>query len=190
MARPSGRPIREELMNEARVLIQQGGVNGFSYGDLATSLGIKSPSIHHHFPRKDDLVAAVTALYRQEFNAAAEAIPQAKAPEMIMAYAKLFTSTASADRMCLCGAVSAEWVGVGDVTRAEVSGFFCDQVNWLSNQIGRGIADGDFNSSLDVERTARMVFAALEGAILMSRAGDRSDLSSTVCQTQLSLMAP
>ncbi len=189
MARPSGRPIREELMIEARALIQQGGVNGFSYGDLAATLDIKAPSIHHHFPRKDDLVAAVTAEYRQEFNAAAEAITEGPATEMIRAYAVLFTNTALADRMCLCGAVSADWVGVGEATKAEVSGFFDDQVSWLGNRITIGVADGSFDRSLDIDRSARMILAGLEGAILMSRAGDRPDLASTVCETQLGLMA-
>lgn len=176
-------------MTEARALIQQGGVNGFSYGDLAAKLDIKSPTIHHHFPRKDDLVAAVTAHYRQEFNATTEAITDGQATDMIRAYAQLFSNTASADRMCLCGAVSADWVGVGEATKAEVSGFFDDQVSWLSTRISNGVADGSFDQSVDVDRSARMILAGLEGAILMSRAGDRADLASTVCETQLGMMA-
>jgi TetR/AcrR family transcriptional repressor of nem operon len=176
-------------MTEARALIQQGGVNGFSYGDLAAKLDIKSPSIHHHFPRKDDLVAAVTAQYREEFNAAAAAITDGPAPDMIRGYAQLFTNTASIDRMCLCGAVSAEWVGVGEATRVEVSGFFDDQVTWLSARISDGVSSGLFDSTTDVDRSARMILAGLEGAILMSRAGDSADLASTICDAQLGLMA-
>lgn len=176
-------------MVEARSLIQQGGVNGFSYGDLAAALGIKSPSIHHHFPRKDDLIAAVTAQYRQDFNAASGAIADGSATDMIRSYAQLFTATASTDRMCLCGAVSADWVGVGDATKAEVSAFFEDQVTWLSTRIANGVTDGLFDGNIDVDRSARMILAGLEGAILMSRAGDRSDLAAVVCDTQLGLMA-
>ncbi|MEM7323289.1 MAG: TetR/AcrR family transcriptional regulator [Actinomycetota bacterium] len=193
MARPSGRPIRDEVMTAARSLIQRGGVNGFSYGDLAKTLGIKAPSIHHHFPRKDDLVAAVTVQYREEFNGSAAVIaddPALDGPTArIQAYAKLFAATAAADRMCLCGAVSAEWVGVGDSTREEVGGFFDDQVRWLRDQLRLGVADGSFRAELNVDRSARLILSALEGAILLSRAGDRSDLATTVCDAQLELLA-
>ena len=64
MARPSGRNLSEEIVESATRLVQERGVNGFSYGDLAKDLGVKAPSIHHHFRTKQDLLAEVARRYR------------------------------------------------------------------------------------------------------------------------------
>lgn len=158
--------------------MQQVGVNGFSYGDLAAELGIKSPSIHHHFPRKDDLMAAVTAEYRRDFNAAVAELNQGNAVADLWSYAMLFATTAATDRMCLCGAVSADWLAVGEATRSEVTGFFDDQIRWLSAQLGRGASAGEFPADLDTEAAAGLLLAALEGSTLLARAGLRAAVSA------------
>ncbi|MEM7276218.1 MAG: TetR/AcrR family transcriptional regulator [Actinomycetota bacterium] len=188
--------MRDELLAEARTRIQQAGVSGFSYGDLASTLGIKAPSIHHHFPRKDDLVAEVAARYRAEFAEAVEAIASAEpaadaaSSDRIRAYARLFATTAAADLQCLCGAISADWVAVGEQTRAEVTGFFAEQADWLRGQLAAGVAGGEFRSDVDPARQATLLLTALEGAIVLSRAGDRADLASRVADDHLSLLTP
>lgn len=189
MARPSGRPIRDELLIEARDLIQRVGVNGFSYGDLATRLDIKSPSIHHHFARKDDLVAEVTARYRRGFLASVEAIEAATATGRLTAYAGLFAETASEDLMCLCGAITTDWVDVGDATRAEVEGFFADQITWLGRQIAEGVTAGEFRQDIDVGQAAQVFLASLEGSVLLSRAGQPSNVASVIGGAQLHLLS-
>ena len=50
-------PTAERVVDAAEGLVQQHGYNGFSYDDVAQLVGIKKPSIHHHFPKKGELVA-------------------------------------------------------------------------------------------------------------------------------------
>ncbi|MEL6984444.1 MAG: TetR/AcrR family transcriptional regulator, partial [Actinomycetota bacterium] len=95
MARPTGRPVRDELVTEARALIQQVGVSGFSYGDLADRLGISSPSIHHHFRTKEDLVAEVAARYRSDFAKTVAAIEAPSAGSRLAAYVQLYAETST-----------------------------------------------------------------------------------------------
>ena len=45
-------PTAERVVDAAEGLVQQHGYNGFSYDDVAQLVGIKKPSIHHHFPKK------------------------------------------------------------------------------------------------------------------------------------------
>lgn len=168
--------MRDELIESATRLIQKVGVNGFSYGDLAKELGIKAPSIHHHFPSKEDLVAAVAAEYRARFAAHVDAIPDGPALDRVRAYGRLFSETAKTDRLCLCGAVSAEWLTVGEKSRAEVHTFFTDQQAWLEEQLTNGVRDGDITLTLPAPAVAATILAALEGSMLMSRAGGPSDL--------------
>ena len=49
---------RAELLDTAQELVQTGGFNWFSYRDLADRVGIRTPSIHYHFPTKTDLGVA------------------------------------------------------------------------------------------------------------------------------------
>ena len=176
MARPSGRPIRDELIDAATRRIQQVGVNGFSYGDIAKELGIKAPSIHHHFPSKEDLVAAVAADYRTNFEAMVDAIPDGPVLDRIRDYAELFGKTAQDGRLCLCGAVSAEWLSVGEKPRTEINAFFLSQQNWLEEQLANGVRDGDIVLTLPAAAVAATLFAALQGSLLLSRAGGPNNL--------------
>ena len=47
------------IMNAAERRMQLGGFNGFSFREIAADIGIKSSSVHYHFPTKEDLAAAV-----------------------------------------------------------------------------------------------------------------------------------
>ncbi len=185
MARPTGRPVRDELIQAARESIQRVGVGNVSFGRLADELGIKAPSVHHHFRRKEDLVAAVVADYRSSFNQWAESIDNPSPLARIRTYAARFAAVAEEDQMCLCGAAAAEWVAVGEEPRDEVSRFFSDQTAWLARQISEAVAAGELDSSIDVSTTAVTLLAALEGAVLMSRAGSPADLASGVVDVVL-----
>ena len=62
-------PTAERVVDAAEGLVQQHGYNGFSYDDVAQLVGIKKPSIHHHFPKKGELVAVVAQRYTHRFRA-------------------------------------------------------------------------------------------------------------------------
>lgn len=188
MARPTGRPVREELIAAATELVKTVGVSAFSYGNLAKQLGIKAPSIHHHFRTKEDLVTAIAERYRHEFAEAVAEIPDGSAPGRLQAYADLFARTARSEQLCLCGAVAAEWLSIGDGPRGEVVRFFDDQVRWLEAEVARGVDDGDFRSDVESSQMARLVLASLEGSMLMSRAGSSPDLPSDLGAALLAMV--
>lgn len=169
MARPSGREIRSEVLDEARRAIQSSGVNGFSYSDLASRIGVKAPSIHHHFRKKEDLVAATTKAYREEFRTLVDAIDEPTAIGRLRAYGKLFLSPARENLMCLCGSVAVEWDGVDSATQREVDAFVNGEVQWVTTQVEAAVAAGDVRSTLDPGAMALTYIATLEGALVLAR---------------------
>lgn len=189
MARPSGRALRDELLEATRPRIQSAGVGGFSYGDLAKELEIRSPSIHHHFPTKADLVGEVTSIYRADFAALVDAIDEPTAAARLHAYAQLFNKTSSAGLLCLCGAIAAEWPDISDRPRQEVEAFFADQQTWLTDQIAAGMHDGEFRTDIEAADGARVVLAALEGSVLMARPTRAPDLAALVGSVAVTLLA-
>jgi len=188
MARPTGRLMREEILDGATTLIQQNGVNGFSYGSLAAQLGVKSPSIHHHFRTKELLITEVVRRYRLTFAESRDAISADGAGERIRSYAELFTEAAVDDRLCLCGVAAADWRAIGGEPRAEVERFFNDQISWLTAQLDDGARTGEFRSDIDGDLTARSLLAGLEGAMLLGRAGDVDRMPSVVVEQLLMLL--
>ena len=54
------------IMDAAERRIRLGGFNGFSFREIAADVGIKSSSVHYHFPTKENLAAAVIHRYTDE----------------------------------------------------------------------------------------------------------------------------
>jgi len=59
---------KSKIQDVAERFIIQGGYGAFSFRDIAESVGIKSASVHYHYPTKGDLVAAVMARYTHDFS--------------------------------------------------------------------------------------------------------------------------
>lgn len=178
--------MRDEVLQAARPLIQRVGVDGFSYADIAKQLNISSPSIHHHFPSKADLVAEVAVLYRQEFAERVDAIVGDTASARLMLYADLFDEPASTGLLCLCGAIAAEWPNIADGPRHEVEIFFEDQWTWLRREFESGVMSKEFRPDIDPEAMSKALLAALEGSMLVARASNSPHLAERTCATLLS----
>lgn len=82
--------------------------------------------------------------------------------------------------MCLCGMLAAETDVISQQTRAEVCRFVELNVDWVAGVL-RGRAGGAV--VLTSRRRAKALFAALEGAMLLSRvAGDVAVFDAIVSQ--------
>ena len=65
-AKAASATTHEMLLTAAADLLQRVGYASFSYRDLAKVVGIRSASIHYHFPAKADLGIALVERFRKE----------------------------------------------------------------------------------------------------------------------------
>ena len=49
----------QAILKITEEMVRRGGYNGFSFREIAKQVGIKSSSVHYHFPTKEDLGVAV-----------------------------------------------------------------------------------------------------------------------------------
>jgi TetR/AcrR family transcriptional regulator, transcriptional repressor for nem operon len=162
----------ERIVEVAETLIQHAGYNGFSYDDVARQVGIKKPSIHHHFSTKADLVAMVAQRYTHRFREQLLHIEtkHVKATERLVAYAALFQKTYDQNRrLCVCGMLGAEAEGLPASVMEEVHRFFAANLDWLSTVCALGQAEGQLHDVAKPRVQAEMYLCALEGAMVVGR---------------------
>jgi TetR/AcrR family transcriptional repressor of nem operon len=153
-----------EILDAAERRIRAEGYNGFSFRDLAGDVGVRSASVHHHFPTKAALAAAVASRYVDRFLGTVEGETGEGAVD---AWRAAFRRALREDgRMCLCGVLGAEVDTLPPEVAAEARRFFERGAEHLGRACGGPTATAR-NAGL-------RVLATLEGAMLLARAlGDR-----------------
>jgi TetR/AcrR family transcriptional repressor of nem operon len=169
MENGNGTTVR--ILDVAERLLQVRGYNGFSYGDVATELGITRAALHYHYKGKAELGQALIHRYAARFAAALDHL-DATAPDgpaKLGGYVALYTDVLSADRMCLCGMLAAEHRTLPDPLQRAVCDFFSANTAWLRKVLEEGCADGSLRCPGTAEDSASMVLGALEGGMLIAR---------------------
>jgi len=170
------------ILDIAERLAQTKGYNGFSYADIAAELGVTKASLHYHFPSKAALGRALIERYEAAFGAALETIDRmaAKPPEKLRRYVELYDAVMRDDRMCLCGMLAAEYATLPASMQAELKRFFDLNERWLAKVLLPGRQSGLFVFKESANERARLILAALEGAMLVARSyGDRRRFQAT-----------
>ncbi|MER9137130.1 TetR/AcrR family transcriptional regulator [Mesorhizobium sp. M0830] len=161
--------MREALMAVAKATVQAHGYNALSFRELAKEVGIKSASVHYHFPTKGDLGAALARRYTEDgATYLAEVLATSKDATWCMdRYTEIFRSALTNDnRMCLCGIMSAELDDLPAEVRTEVDKFAETNVGWITQVLTRAKpAAGE----QQLREHAMAIFAAIEGAQLVAR---------------------
>jgi TetR/AcrR family transcriptional repressor of nem operon len=182
----------EQILDLAQMLIQTRGYSAFSYQDISATLGLTKASIHYHFASKTDLGIAVVDRYLERFEAALAAISEDQSqPSMALLdfYIEPYIGYASTpDQVCLCGALAGEILALPPELRTRVDRFFRAHQIWLAGILKRGAARGEFRLPAPASKVARLVFSALQGALLVRRTtGDGSQLRDVVTVIKLQL---
>ncbi|MGF1500529.1 MAG: TetR/AcrR family transcriptional regulator [Paracoccaceae bacterium] len=170
-AAPSRR--RTEILDTAERLARRGGYHGFSFRDVATEVGVKSASVHYHFPTKADLTTALAERYSERFMASLG--PAQEKGAVLRLIGGYRTALQVEDQMCLCGLFGAERDTLPDPLRVAVGRFFAAQVDWATEALAP-----------EADRTgAETLVAGLEGAVLVARAIGDVEMFDRIAQRML-----
>jgi TetR/AcrR family transcriptional regulator, transcriptional repressor for nem operon len=173
---------KSQLLDAAALLLQTRGYNGFSFHDLAGAVGIRTASIHYHFPTKANLCQALVTRYQRDFLATLGDAADGNPEERLLHYVGLFRTTLSEGRMCLCGMIGAEVDDVPEVVGQGVREFFIANEKWLTAVYAR---QGANKSVANV--SAKLMLSALEGAMMISRTQNAFATFDEVAELVLSL---
>lgn len=160
------RTMRDCILDAAELRARSGGYHGFSFRELADDVGVKSSSIHYHFPTKGDLGVALVQRY------ATRASDQLGDPggltplEAVESVTRLFRNALIRDdRMCLCGLFGSERDSLPPEVATATADFFRLVLGYLATAFGPG-----WTGEAPAAHLAR-----LEGGLILARAlGDVS----------------
>jgi TetR/AcrR family transcriptional regulator, transcriptional repressor for nem operon len=171
MARPRSSATAQRVLDVAERLIQTRGFNGFSYADVSAGVGITKASLHYHFPTKADLGLSLIRRYQETFGQALRELDESGGDPraLLQGYVKLYASVLRKDRMCLCGMLAAEHTTLPRPMQQALRVFFDDNERWLARVLRAGQRMGVLRLPTSATDEARLLVAALEGAMLVAR---------------------
>jgi TetR/AcrR family transcriptional regulator, transcriptional repressor for nem operon len=161
--------VASAIMDAAERRMRGGGFNGFSFREIADDVGIKSSSVHYHFPTKEKLAAAVVHRYTDRLGERVEGELAAGA-DPCEVFTRAFRGTVhSVNRICPVTVLGAGSLDLPAEVAAEVQRFFkmC-----LDKLIGGGVSPNAAAELLATITGAMVVATALDDLAAYDRATD------------------
>jgi len=180
-----------KLLDAAQVLVQNRGYNAFSYKDLATTVGIRTASIHYHFPAKVDLGKALMARYSDELEQSLDEIDRKGRTNgaKLKRFIGLYRATQERGAICLCGSLASDLNTLPAELQSDVTAYLDRSEAWVSEKIRDGIRSGEFSSSGTAASIASTLVAGLQGGLILSRTrGSSSTVLNHIERTVLAAL--
>ncbi len=173
-----------QIIDIAQEYIQKVGFHAFSYRDIAERVGIRTASIHYHFPTKADLAKAIVERVRAVTDTAVAEIDAkgGSASERLRRFCGLFLQTwGEGDRLCPMCMLAMGQDAIPDDVQAGVREFWRGGELWVAQTVRDGQATGEFIGDLRPEAVGRTFVAALEGGMVAARAfSDRTRIGDVI----------
>jgi len=153
-----------QILDIAERRMRLAGYNAVSYRDIAAEMGIKSASLHYHFPKKENMGVALVQRYSEAFqNRLAERTnQQTEANKKLTVFVDIYSQALKQQGLvCLCAVLGAEAAGLPDSVTREVKAFFETNIAWLSITYAA-------MQVKNPEDHAKTTLALLEGAMIVS----------------------
>ena len=169
MKKPDTKTI---LLDAAEWAARRHGHDGFSYADLSKRVGIRTASIHYHFPAKADLITALMARYKNEVaeNLAQIIKQQHTGGTQILRFLDLYrTALNGGDTLCLCVALSVGRDTLAKATLQQIVDFRGQTLVWLQEVFARAAQDSSIRAVYKPSAEAAAALALVEGAQISPR---------------------
>jgi len=156
--------MRDAILRAAEARIRRDGFHGFSFRDLAADVGIKSASVHYHFPTKAELGVSLMKNYHEQMLAAfGDAEDDRTLADKLGAVSDAYRRKLSKAVICLCGILAAEHASLPEPVADALKDYFVACRNWLVSAFaGSGAGEP--------EQRALVFSSAVQGGLLMAHA--------------------
>ena len=163
---------KSKILDVAEGLVQQVGPNAMSYQQVSDAVGVRKASIHHHFPKKENLVEALLVRchviygdrYREIING------PGTAPEKLRRLAAVFAGGLETQQLCMVGTISADINSLQESSRKVLDKTIRETVTLYAGVFAQGQQEGSLVVTEPTEDIAYAFFSMLVGAQIAARA--------------------
>ncbi|MDW5265662.1 MULTISPECIES: TetR/AcrR family transcriptional regulator [Acidobacteriaceae] len=181
-------------MKAAKDLMVERGYSAFSYADISEAVEIRKASIHHHFPTKADLVAAVLKAHRESLVQGTELLDQQIEDPLkrIQAYVAYWEGCIRGRTVpfCIAALLGAEMPSLPEQVQAEIRLYFTALREWFERTLKAGVKKRVIKLQRSSAIEAELLLATVHGAMLSARATGNCDVFHTVSAAAIQRITP
>ena len=162
---------KEKILDAAQDLIQTRSFHGFSFQDIADRVGIRKPSLYHHFDSKDALALAVLERAADWVRTHLAKVDGEDPAAQLERYFEMFRDIhGKGERMCPGGSFASLFGGVSSSVQSTLHRFTKLHLDLLENIVREGAERGQFQIKDQRPRDVAMqIFAGAQGALMIGR---------------------
>jgi AcrR family transcriptional regulator len=129
---------RESIIELADNLIRSKGYNAFSFYDISRSIGIKTASIHYHFPSKSDLGIAVVMAHRVKLQKLKMSLEGKDPLKQLHGFFSVYSGLSAEQKVCLVGSLATDLNTVDEKVQEELKIFTREVWDWVVQILKEG----------------------------------------------------
>lgn len=163
---------KTKILDVAEGLVQRVGLNAMSYQHISDTVGVRKASIHHHFPKKENLVEALLARCHVSYGDNYQAIVDdvGTAPDKLRKLADVFADGLQRQQLCLVGTISSDLNTLSDSSRRVLEVTIQETVDIFTVVFRQGQQEDSLSVTGRAEEMAYAFFSFLLGVQISARA--------------------
>lgn len=165
---------REQIIQLADHLIRDKGYNAFSFYDISKSVGIKTASIHYHFPAKSDLGVSVIEQHIKNLSILKEKYNSKSPVEKLNKFFSIYSSIKNENKVCLVGSLATDFNTLDKKVKDKLKIFSEIMLDWVSEFLREGRNSKVFQFEGLPRTKAIMIIGSMLAIVQLSRlTGDK-----------------
>lgn len=166
---------REEIIKLADTLIRQKGYNAFSFYEISDKVGIKTASIHYHFPTKSDLGVAVIDQQIENLNGLIENLKRKSTLEKLDKFFSIYADIQKENKVCLVGSLATDFNTLDSKVQDKLKEFSALMLNWVSGFLEEGRNENLFEFDGEPRIKAFMIISNMLAIVQLTRLTNNND---------------
>jgi len=166
---------REEIIQFADTLIRQKGFNAFSFYEISDKVGIKTASIHYHFPKKSDLGVAVIDQYITNLKEIKEYYRSKPANEKLNKFFSIYYNIQKENKVCIVGSLATDFNTLDSKVQDKLKEFSELMLDWVSGFLEEGRNENLFEFYGKPRNRALMIISNMLAIVQLTRLTNDND---------------
>lgn len=180
---------KENIIDKADQLIRDKGYNAFSFKDISNDIGIKTASIHYHFPTKSDLGVATIKEHIARYETLKEKVANESPLIQLESFLAVHTKIKHDNKVCIVGSLATDLNTLDQSIKEELKIFAKLVIDWLTEVLTEGKEQKIFDFQTSARTKALMIITNMVAIVQLSRLTNDDDFE-LVRETILTELRP